>query len=215
MLAGGDDIEEMEGALAQSASSNARPSSNGLASGRPAKLARGARDDPLEDQLNQKLAQINRGGKSSGAHAQSTYAALLKDLNLSDELAGASLGGAKGADAHAQAVIQARQARHAQQQSLKALKSMHFNIDSESQPAAAAPVGYAPAAQRPVQALGSVAPFEYAPGADTSSPMQFGGDNVVGSAVVNSALSTATSNSFGALHPETNTLIYIHVYAYI
>ena len=110
----------------------------------------------------------------SGTKARSTYAALMKDLDLSDELAGASLGGEK----RAQAVIQAR----AQKQSLKGMKSMHFDIDSESQPpvaASARPVRYAAAAQKPVQALGSVAPFEYPLGADTSSPMQFGGDNVV------------------------------------
>jgi len=184
MLAAESDIDEMEGALAQSASSNARK--------------KAARDDPLEDRLNQKLAQIH--GKGSGAAAQSTYQALLNDLNLSDELAGASLGGKKGAAAHAQAVIQAGQAKQAQKQSLKSLKSMHFNIDSVSPPARYSPYAqpsYAVAPQKPVQALGSVDPFEYAEGADTSSPFQTQSDNVVGAFPVNSALSSATSNSFG------------------
>jgi len=132
-----------------------------------------------------KLAQITK--KAAQAQAQAQYQALLKDLDLSNELAGASNGGKEESVNHAEQVIQAQDAARAQKQSLNALGSMESK---------AALAGAAAQIAQPAQALGSVGPFEYALDADTSMPVQTKTDNIVGTGVVNSALSNAQANSF-------------------
>jgi hypothetical protein len=62
-----------------------------------------------------KLAQITK--KAAQAQAQAQYQALLKDLDLSNELAGASNGGKEESVNHAEQVIQAQDAARAKKQS--------------------------------------------------------------------------------------------------